>query len=289
MAFLGLAGYALAEDTPVKFAPPPFPMTNLVVNDAVQGWGLDYMSLEGGGLKLKALNIGQGSIDRYWNKGGFAGMFAEQLIYGTFDMGGFGGSGDPMTMFGIGFSMPLNLYFDGVSKEADDNSFPIYFGLHFNLMEMFGTMDFQTMWNDYNTYQYIPFYGYITIPHYSEVTDTLTMMMMNLNIGWQIGVQGGINLGSAIKFVPYLDISQDVYALSLMTMSAIYTDIDNSTSENLGPLPITAAPGFDIILRKLGLSLGAMWQTTKLETGGEFKQFNVHLRWSETFRSICGL
>lgn len=217
-------------------------------------------------------------------------MFAEQFLYGTFDLGGLAGSNDPMTLFGIGFSMPLNLYFDPVSKEADDNSFPFYFGVHFNLVEMFGSMDFQTMYNDYNTTYNTgwPLYYSYTVPHYSEVTDTLSMMMMNLNIGWQIGVQGGINLGSAIKFVPYLDISQDVYALNLMTMSAIYTDLDSSSSENLGPLPVTMAPGFDIILRKVGLSLGAMWQTTKLENG-EMKQFNVHLRWSETFRSICGL
>ena len=284
-----------ADDTSIQFSPPPFPMTNLIVNDAVQGTGLDYMNLSGMGFNLHCANIGQGSIDRYWDKGGVAAMLTEQIIFGTFDMGDMGlKDATPFTMFGFGMYVPVNFYFDPISKEADDNSFPLFFGPHVSLTEMFGTMSYKYNWHDYDIRHsiWIPIPGYWYRwyePHYTEVTDTATMMMLGINVGWQAGLQYGLNLGDYIKFLPYVSLSQEVVAWSMMDMFATYNDdMDSSSSTNMGPLPVSFAPGFDIIMRKFGLSLGAAFQTTKTDSG-DMKQINVHLRWSEKFRSICGL
>jgi len=161
----------------------------------------------------------------------------------------------------------------------------MYFGIHGAMMFMSGRMTFETTVLDHYNNTGPPFY--ISYPVYADVTDTLTLDMLQVQIGWHAGIQYGLNLGDQLKFIPYLNLSQDVYNLSMVTETAIYSPIDSSTSTNLGVLPVAVAPGFDFVLRKLGLSLGGAYQTSK-QAGGSMKQLNLHFRWVKKFRSICG-
>jgi len=270
-----------AKDTAIQFAPPPFAMTNLVVNDALEGKGLDYMGLKGNGFDLKCGTYSQSSMDRYWDQGGFVRGAAFQLIYGTLDTGG----SDRFSLFGEGFTLPLTWYYDPLSQDDDDNSLPIYIGVHGGMMLLSGRMSFETTVLDHYDSTGPPFY--ISYPVYRNVTDTLTLDMLQVQIGWHAGIQYGLNLGDQLKVIPYVNLSQDVYNLSNATESAIYSPIHSSTSTNLGVLPVAVAPGFDVVLRKIGLSLGAAYQSTS-QAGGSMKQINLHFHWSRKFRSICG-
>ena len=105
-----------------------------------------------------------------------------------------------------------------------------------------------------------PKIGYLTYYEY------ISMSMSMINIGWQAGIQYGLNLGPYVKVIPYIDFMQDVIANSTMSMSGIYMDC-TTQSYSLGPMPVAVMPGFDIVLRRLGLSLGGAYQTVKQESG----------------------
>lgn len=285
-----LAAAPAAADTgktSIQFAPPPFPMTNLVVNDAVEGKGVDFMNLSGAGFNLSAFDFGQTSIDRYFPQGGLDLAMAYQLIYGTFDTsGGIGGGGssNSFTLYGFGYEAPFTMYFDPLSKDSDDNSLPLYAGFGLGLNEMFGSMSFQTAVIDH----YETIFGF-TYPVYKQVTDTMTLAMLQFHVSWHLGIQAGLNLGDYIKVIPYLDVSQQLWTGSLTTISTLYTPAaDSSTFNNLPLLPVTPSPGFDLVARKLGLSLGGAFQTMH-QDAGDIRTINLHFRWTEKFRSICGL
>src|SRR5678810_1064963 len=217
-----LATGAGAKDTSIKFASPPYAMTNLVANDALEGGGIDVMHLGGNGFNLNCASYGMGSMDRYWESGGFFGGMAGQLIYGSLDTGGT----DPFNLYGFGTSVPLNWFFDPISHDEDDNSLPMYFGVHAGTMQMAGSMSYTAQIIDhYDKVGFSPFYFYI--PAYADVTATTHLSMMQVQLGWQCGIQWGINLGAYLKAIPYLDVSQDVYNYSTTDIYTTYSRYSN--------------------------------------------------------------
>ena len=272
-----ISGVCVADSTEnsIKFAPPPFAMTNLTVNDAVQSESIDFMSLKSTGISLNALNFGFGRMAKGWETGGTSIGFSEQLIMGSIDAGG-----SDASLFGMGIGMPFNIIFDPMSHSGDDNSLPMYFGPHVNAMMISGSFEYQYTYIDY------VWNGTFNQPVVRTKTTTASIMVSSFNMGWHMGIQYGLNLGDAVKIIPYIDISQDIVALSAFSMYGL--GLSSSSSSNIGPLPVTMMPGFDIVLRQLGLSLGGAAQTMK-QPGGDMKQFNLHLRFTQKFRSICGL
>lgn len=281
---LGISGICLAEgesDSSIQFAPPPFAMTNLTANDAVQTFSFDYMNLKmGDTFNLNALNIGFGRMAKEWETGGMSIGFSEQIILGSMNMGDTDAS-----LFGIGIGMPFNVIFDPMSHSGDDNSLPMYAGFHMSTMMMGGSFETDYMYLDHFEYVGISPWG-VWVPVYETTKITATLSVSTVNLGWHMGIQYGLNLGDAVKIIPYIDFSQEVVAMSAFSVSTAYDSMSNSSSN--GPLPLTMMPGFDIVLRQLGLSLGGASQTMKQE-GGDMKQFNLHLRFTQKFRSICGL
>ena len=297
-----LGSVAGADETSIEFAPPPYPMTNMVVNDAIDGGGLDLMTLNENGFDMKCFSLGSGNMDRHWEKGGVLAGLNLQFIYGSLETGDSGGGGsDPFTLYGFGTNFPLNWYVDLLSDDVDDNSLPVFFGVHAGTMQMFGSMDYPARIIDhYDKIVIGPPINYTYyIPVYADITATQDLSIMQVQVGWQVGAQWGVNLGPYFKVIPYLTISQDVVNYNMTDISTSYSRYSQYAADpgppdaisikgNLGALPITIAPGFDIILRKLGVSLGGAWKSTE-QAGGDMKQFNLHLRWSTKFRSICGL
>ncbi|MDD5210091.1 MAG: hypothetical protein PHV36_11935 [Elusimicrobiales bacterium] len=258
-----LAGKARAGET-FQFAPPPFPVLNLRSVDIEKNSGFDYIGMKVGGFKFNAVNFGGSRAIKYWDRGGFSLGGNIMLILGT----GQFSPGSKMTMFGEGFGVQPNWYFDLKGDEEDDFSLPIYFGPHVNLNMLMGSAS-----------QYIPYYGTVT----TYLTATTIMY------GWQAGIQAGVNLNDYIKFVPYVDFSQEIGgAVATSITSSGYS---SSTSVSIKSMPVTMSPGFDFKLRKVNLSLGGAIQNSKSATGtGEKTKTTVfHIRFQTKFRSICGI
>lgn len=257
------AGKAQAGET-FQFAPPPFPVLNLRAVDIEKNSGLDYVGMKVGGFKFDALNFGGSRAIKMWDRGGFSLGGNIMLILGKGDFGG----GGEMTMFGEGFGIQPNWYFDLKGDEEDDFSLPIYFGPHINLNMLMGSFS-----------QTIPYYGTVS----TFITATTVMY------GWQAGIQAGVNLNDSIKFVPYVDFSQEVGGGVATSMSS--SGYSSSDSVSIKSMPVTMSPGFDFKLRKVNLSLGGAIQNSKSASGtGEKTKTTVfHLRFQTKFRSICGI
>lgn len=266
LAFAALAviasGKVQAGET-FQFAPPPFPVLNLRAVDIEKNSGLDYINMKVGDFSFNALNFGGSRAVKYWDRGGFSLGGNLMLILGT---GKF--SGTSVTLFGEGFGIQPNWYFDLKGDEEDDFSLPVYFGPHVNLNMLMGS--FST---------YIPYYGTVS----TFITATTVMY------GWQAGIQAGVNLNDSIKFVPYLDFSQEVGGGVATSMTS--SGYSSSDSVSIKSMPVTMSPGFDFKLRKVNLSLGGAIQNSKSASGtGEKTKTTVfHLRFQTKFRSICGI
>ena len=280
--FLGAVGHAEDDGNSIQFGPPPFPMTNLVVNDAQDIFSVDYMNFQIPDMfSFDIANFGFGMMNRSFDQGGWSLGFAMQGVFGSMNYPNpISGDTIDVGLYGMGFYIPFNFFYDGLSKEADDASLPVYFGLHVGMNNMSGSFSY--------TYQVPYIYGWPPKIGYMTYYEYISMSMSMINIGWQAGIQYGLNLGPYIKVIPYIDFMQDVIANSTMSMSGIYMD-STTQSYSLGPMPVAVMPGFDIVLRRLGLSLGGAYQSVKQESGANTKTTNIHLRFTRKFRSICGL
>lgn len=260
---LTLAGKAQAGET-FQFAPPPFPVLNLRSVDIEKNSGFDYIGMKVGGFKFNALNFGGSRAIKYWDRGGFSLGGNVMLIVGNGDFGG----GSKMTMFGEGFGIQPNWYFDLKGDEEDDFSLPIYFGPHVNFNMLMGS---------FSTY----------IPTVGTVSTFLTAT--SIMYGWQAGIQAGVNLNDSVKFIPYVDFSQEIGGGIGTSMSSSFGS--SSTSVSAKSMPVTMSPGFDFKLRKVNLSLGGAIQNSKSASGtGEKTKTTVfHIRFQTKFRSICGI
>ena len=248
-----------------QFAPPPFPVLNLRSVDVEKNSGFDYIGMKVGGFKFDAANFGGSRAVKLWDRGGFSLGGNGMLILGKGDFG----SGSQMTMFGEGFGVQPNWYFDLKGDDEDDFSLPFYFGPHISMNMLMGSF---------------------TLPSYggygggSAFVNVATIMY-----GWQAGIQAGINLNDYIKFVPYIDFSQELGGAVGTTTSA--NGYSSSTSVSIKSMPVASAPGFDFQLRKVNLSLGGAIQNSKSASGtGESVKTTVfHIRFHTKFRSICGI
>jgi hypothetical protein len=263
LASLLLAVGPAAADFPVKFSPPPNPMLNMTSTDATKMTTVDYLNMSSDVFSLHSFNFGMGRIEKGWETGGWAMGLGVPFIVGSVNTGGgFGGPGSSsnLTMFGMGESFMLNLFLDPLSRDMDDNSLPVYLGGHFNFFTLFGSQ-----------------------------TD-FSMSTFVVTFGIQFGIQAGLNLNETIKFIPYVDFNYDMggSALTSITVRTPYGTFAGSTSTSLGSQPLAVAPGFDILLRPYGLSLGGAYQVSKSVEGGDQKTINLHLRFVKRFRSICG-
>lgn len=260
---LTLAGKVEAGET-FQFAPPPFPVLNLRSVDVEKNSGLDYIGMKVGGFKFDAVNFGGSRAVKMWDRGGFSLGGNAMLILGKGDFGG----GSEMTMFGEGFGVQPNWYFDLKGDEEDDFSLPVYFGPHLSLNMLMGSYSY-----------YTPYTG----------TVSVFMTATTIMYGWQAGIQAGVNLNDYIKFVPYLDFSQELGGTVGTSMSSSYGS--SSTSLSIKSMPVAMSPGFDFKLRKVNLSLGGAIQNSKSASGtGEKTKTTVfHLRFQTKFRSICGI
>lgn len=258
------AGKAEAGDIEnFQFAPPPFPILNLRSVDVETNWGADYIGMKVGDFKFHAINYGASRAVKKWDRGGFSMGGNAMMIVGLGDFGG-----TDLTMFGQGAGIQPNWYFDLKGDEEDDFSLPFYFGPHLSANYMFGSL-----------------YG----TGYSAYFTASTIMY-----GWQAGIQAGVNVGEYVKFIPYLDFSQEVGGTVGTTTSIYYTsayipDSSDSTSTSIKSMPVAMQPGFDIQLRKVNLSLGGAVQNSKNAGGTKTKTTVFHLRFQHKFRSICGI
>ncbi|MBI4352070.1 MAG: hypothetical protein HY550_11575 [Elusimicrobia bacterium] len=255
------AGKAGAGET-FQFAPPPFPVLNLRSVDIEKNSGFDYINMKVGDFSFNALNFGGSRAIKYWDRGGFSLGGNLMLILGT---GKF--SGTSTTLFGEGLGLQPNWYFDLRGDEEDDFSLPVYFGPHVSANFMAGSFSQTVFGTSYTTY--------ITVA---------TIMY-----GWQAGIQAGVNLNDSIKFIPYVDFSQEIGgAVGTSITSSGYS---SSTSVSVKALPVTMSPGFDFKLRKINLSLGGAIQNSKSAsgTGEKTRTTVIHARFQTKFRSICGI
>lgn len=245
-----------------QFAPPPFPILNMRSVDVESNTGLDYVGMKMGDFRFDALNFGGNRAVKKWERGGFSLGGNALLLLGTGDFGG----GD-MTMFGEGVGIQPNWFFDLQGDEEDDFSLPFYFGPHLTMNYMMGSMSGSVGGYSYSTF--------ITVG---------TIMY-----GWQAGLQAGINMGDYIKFVPYIDFSQELGGSVGTSISSTY--YSDSTSVSIKSMPVAAQPGFDFQFRKINLSLGGAIQNSKSAsgTGEKVKTTVFHLRFQHKFRSICGI
>jgi len=257
------AGKAGAES--FQFAPPPFPVLNLRSVDIEKNSGLDYVGMKVDGFKFNALNFGGSRAIKYWDRGGFSLGGNLMLILGKGDFGG----GSEMTMFGEGFGIQPNWYFDLRGEEEDDFSLPFYFGPHLSMNMLMGSF---------------------TTPSVGGFGGGSTFITVGTILyGWQAGLQAGVNLNDYIKFVPYIDFSQEVGGSVGTSFSSSYGS--SSTSVSVKSMPVATSPGFDFKLRKVNLSIGGAIQNSKSAsgTGSKVKTTVFHLRFQTKFRSICGI
>jgi len=260
------AGKAQAES--FQFAPPPFPVLNLRSVDIEKNSGLDYINMKVGDFSFNAVNFGGSRAVKMWDRGGFSLGGNIMLIFAS---GDFGGTGKKATLFGEGFGIQPNWYFDLKGDEEDDFSLPVYFGPHVSLNMLMGS---------------IPLGG-----GYTAFLTATTIMY-----GWQAGIQAGVNLNDSIKFIPYVDFSQEVGGGVATSFSSSLGS--SSTSMSIKSVPVAMSPGFDFKLRKVNLSLGGALknsvQDSKDPTSGvvtrtKSKTTVFHLRFQTKFRSICGI
>lgn len=260
--FFTAAGKAYAGES-FQFAPPPFPLLNQRSVDIEKNSGITYINMKVGDFSFNALNFGGSRAIKYWDRGGFSLGGNVMLILGK---GNFGG-GTETTMFGEGFGVQPNWYFDLKGDEEDDFSLPIYFGPHVNLNMLMGSISQTILGKTYTT----------------------NITVGTIMYGWQAGIQAGVNLNDYIKFIPYLDFSQE---LGGAVGTSIYSSYGSSSdSVSIKSMPVAMSPGFDFKLRKVNLSLGGAIQNSKSASGtGEKTKTTVfHLRFQTKFRSICGI
>ena len=279
VSFAALAAPAAASDS-FQFAPPPFPILNLRAVDAQQSSGFTGISQKVGDFTFGAGAFGGARTVKKWDSGGIS-MGGNYLVIGgsgKFDAAGTG-TKSTLGLFGMGFSLQPNIYFDLFGQDEDDFSLPIYFGPHLNLNTMFGSMT-QTSRQPYIC-------G--TSVCYRNVATYISISMSMVTYGWQAGVQAGINLGDGVKFVPYLDFSQDAGGTATTSVSTSYGS--TSTSTPIKAMPVAMTPGFDLMFRDSGFSLGGASQALENATkgGAKTKTIIVNLRWTKKFRSICGI
>ena len=260
LIFSGI-GKAQASDS-FQFAPPPFPVLNLRAVDVEKNSGFDYVGMKVGDFKYNALNFGGSRAVKYWNRGGFSLGGNVMLILGK---GKF--SGTDMTMFGEGFGIQPNWYFDLKGDEEDDFSLPFYFGPHLSANMLMGSVTSSSPYGSYSTL--------ITVG--------------TLMYGWQAGLQAGVNLGEYVKFIPYIDFSQELGGMVGTSISSSY--YSSSDSVSIKSMPVASQPGFDFKLRKVNLSIGGAIQNSKSADGSGTKTKTTvfHMRFQTKFRSICGI
>lgn len=279
VALLGLSAVegaaparAASQDT-FQFAPPPFPILNLRAVDAQQSAGLTFISMKAGDLTFGAGAFGGARTVKKWDNGGLS-MGGDVLL-----IGGSGKiSGSNISLFGFGFDGKPNLYFDLYGHDEDDFSLPFYFGPHLsgNLMTGSFTTTFCSAYNLNGTCK--------------TYSSNLTVITINsFYYGWQAGLQAGINLGDAVKFVPYIDFSQELGGSVSTSFSSTYGG-SATTTQSISSLPVVPSPGFDLIFRTIGLSIGGASQAITSAAGsGKTKTVMFTLRWTKKFRSICGI
>lgn len=272
---LAFAGPAFAADS-FQFAPPPFPILNLRAVDAQSAGGFTAVSQEVGDFTFGAGVFGGARTVKKWENGGVSLGGNFQLIGGSGDFDAGTGSKTSLSLFGFGFGFQPNLYFDLAGHDEDDFSLPIYFGPHFNGSFMSGSLTYDTVY-------------YCGAPtYYCPTTGTAFISVSNFFYGWQAGIQAGINLGDSLKFVPYVDFSQDLGGSVSTSVTA--SGSSTSTTQSVSSQPMATSPGFDLVFRKIGLSLGGASQALSNAGGsGKSKTLIFTMRWTKKFKSICGI
>ncbi|MEW6011843.1 MAG: hypothetical protein AB1602_00435 [Elusimicrobiota bacterium] len=260
-----------------QFAPPPFNILNLRSVDAREDGGIDYVSIKVDDIKFKAINYSAARTVKKWESGGFSWGYNFGGVFGKGDFAsGLGSLDSEMRMTGMTFGMQPNFYFDLAGKEEDDFSLPFYFGPHMNFTMLVGSFD----------YLYPVVSGWPpTIKWYKDTAYLTSFTMM---FGWQFGIQAGVNLGP-VKFVPYVDFHQELGGS--VSYSATMEGSSYSDSQSIKSTSLSATPGFDIVFRNIGLSLGGAVNTMKSTSGSgeDVKTTTFHLRWQTKFRSVCGI
>jgi hypothetical protein len=260
-----------------QFAPPPFNILNLRSVDAREDGGIDYVNMKIDNFKFKAINYSAARTVRKWERGGFSWGYNFGGVFGKGDFAsGLGSTSSEMKMTGMTFGIQPNFYFDLAGKEEDDFSLPFYFGPHMNFTMLVGSFD----------YLYPVVSGWPpTITYYRDTAYLTSFTMM---LGWQFGIQAGINLGP-VKFVPYVDFHQELGGS--VSYSATMEGSSYSDSQSIKSTSLSATPGFDIVFRNIGLSLGGAVNTMKSTSGSgeDVKTTTFHLRWQTKFRSVCGI
>lgn len=260
-----------------QFAPPPFNILNLRSVDAREDGGIDYVSIKVDDIKFKAINYSAARTVKKWESGGFSWGYNFGGVFGKGNFAsGLGSLDSEMRMTGMTFGMQPNFYFDLAGKEEDDFSLPFYFGPHMNFTMLVGSFE----------YLYPVTSGWP--PTITWYKDTAYLTSFTMMFGWQFGIQAGVNLGP-VKFVPYVDFHQELggsVAYSSTMEGSTYSD-----SQSLKSTSLSATPGFDIVFRNIGLSLGGAVNTMKSTSGSgkDVKTTTFHLRWQTKFRSVCGI
>jgi len=264
-AFLFVENIKAAET--FQFAPPPFNILNLRTVDIREDSGLDYVSMKVDDIKFKAVNFSKARTVKKWESGGFSWGYNFGAVFGNGNFAsGFDSTDSEMKMTGMTFGLQPNFYFDLAGKEEDDFSLPFYFGPHLNFSTLFGSFNY-------------------TFGSYKDTAFLTTFTMM---FGWQFGIQAGINLGP-VKFVPYIDFHQELGGSA--SSSVDIGGSSSSSSQSIESTPLSSSPGFDIVFRNIGLSLGGAFNTMKSTSGSgkDVKTTTFHLRWQTKFRSVCGI
>ena len=259
-ALLACAGQAGAAES-FQFAPPPWNILNIRSVDVQRNMGFDYIGQKVGDFNFHAANFGGSRAVKKWENGGMSIGGNAMLLLGKGKT-----DGTDITMFGEGFGGQFNFYFDMYGDEEDNFSLPFYFGPHANMNLMMGSVD-------------------VSAGPYS---DTIFLTVTTIMYGWQAGVQAGVNLTDSVKFIPYVDFSQELGGSVSTSQSSTYLG-SSSTSLSVKSMPVTMTPGFDFMFRKIGLSLGGALQNSKNASKTKTKTTMLHLRWQKKFHSICGI
>ena len=276
-----LAAFLLTENIKAaetfQFAPPPCNILNLRTVDIRQDEGIDYVSMKVDDIKFKAVNFSKARTVKKWESGGFSWGYNFGAVFGNGNFAsGFDSTDSEMKMTGMTFGLQPNFYFDLAGKEEDDFSLPFYFGPHLNFSTLFGSFD------------YMNYYTAGWPPTLYSYKDTAYLTMFTMMFGWQFGIQAGINLGP-VKFVPYIDFHQELGGS--VSSSVDIGGSSSSSSQSIESTPLSSSPGFDIVFRNIGLSLGGAFNTMKSTSGSgkDVKTTTFHLRWQTKFRSVCGI
>lgn len=260
-----------------QFAPLPFNILNLRNVDIREDKGIDYVSMKIDDIKFKAVNFSSARTVRKWESGGFSWGYNFGGVFGKGNFAsGLGSVDSEMRMTGMTYGLQPNFYFDLAGKEEDDFSLPFYFGPHMNFTLLVGSFDYM--------YSYVAGWP----PTIYSYKDTAYLTSFTMIFGWQFGIQAGINLGP-LKFVPYVDFHQELGGSSSSSVSMngdTYSD-----SQSIKSTSLSSTPGFDIVFRNIGLSLGGAVNNMKSTSGSgkDVKTTTFHLRWQTKFRSVCGI